>query len=149
MEREVKGRTVLGVDLGRKRIGLAVSDETGTVALPIGALESQGMERDVAAVHELARERCADEVVVGLPIHMDGREGPAARAAQRFAIRLAEVSGLRVETLDERWTSVAAERALAEGGLRGRDRRGRVDAVAATLLLRTFLERRRAGAGGR
>jgi putative holliday junction resolvase len=136
------GGTVLGIDLGRKRIGLAVSDASGRVAFPAGTLESQGLERDVAAVHELARQRDVVEIVVGLPIHMDGRAGPEARAAQRFAERLAEVSGLPVETLDERWTSVAAERALAESGRNARGRRGAVDTVAATLLLRTFLERR-------
>jgi putative holliday junction resolvase len=136
------GRTVLAVDLGRKRIGLAVSDPSGRVALPAGTLESRGLERDVAAIYEFARERNVVEVVVGLPIHMNGREGPEAAAARRFAGRLAEVSGLLVDTLDERWTSVAAERALAEAGQRARKRRGLVDTLAATLLLRTFLQRR-------
>jgi putative Holliday junction resolvase len=134
---------VLGLDLGRKRIGLAVSDPDGVVALPAGALESRGLEKDVAAVCALARERGAGCVVVGLPVHMDGREGPEAAAARRFTARLVEASGLRVEVLDERWTSVEAERALAETGRRGRKRRGVVDAVAATLLLRTWLERER------
>ena len=140
-------RTVLGIDLGRRRIGLALSDPTGTVALPAGVLESRGFARDVAAVHDWARERGVAEIVVGLPKHMSGREGVEANAARRFAAQLAQVSGLPVETLDERWTSVEAERALAGAPRRARQRKGAVDEAAATLLLRTFLALREAGGG--
>jgi putative Holliday junction resolvase len=138
---------VLGVDLGAKRIGLAVSDAEGRVAFPAGALESRGPAHDVAALAEVVRQRGAGCVVIGLPIHMSGRRGPEAEAALRFAAALAEKTGVRVETLDERWTSREAERSLQEMGRTSKKRaRGEVDAIAATLLLRSFLERR---AGGR
>ena len=136
---------VLGVDLGAKRIGLAVSDAEGRVAFPAGALESRGTARDVAAIAEVVRERGARCVVVGLPLHMSGRRGPEAEAALRFAAALAEKTGVPVETLDERWTSREAERSLQEMGRTSKKRgRGEVDAIAATLLLRSFLERRAA-----
>lgn len=134
---------MLGVDLGAKRIGLAVSDAEGRVAFPAGALESRGPAHDVAALAEVVRQRGAGCVVIGLPIHMSGRRGPEAEAALRFAAALAEKTGVRVETLDERWTSREAERSLQEMGRTSKKRaRGEVDAIAATLLLRSFLERR-------
>jgi putative Holliday junction resolvase len=139
---------VLGVDLGARRIGLAVSDAEGRVAFPAGVLESRGAARDVAAVAAVVRERGAGSVVVGLPVHMSGRRGPEAEAALRFAAALAKQAGVPVDTLDERWTSREAERALREMGRTSKKRaRGEVDAIAATLLLRSFLERRSASSG--
>jgi putative Holliday junction resolvase len=138
---------VLGVDLGAKRIGLAVSDPEERVAFPAGALASRGRAQDVAALAEVVAQRGAGCVVVGLPIHMSGRRGPEAEAALRFAAELAKKAGVPVETFDERWTSREAERALREMGRSSKKRaRGEVDTVAATLLLRAFLERRAASA---
>ena len=102
--------TVLGLDLGAKRIGIAVSDPDGRIAFPAGVIESRGHERDLAAVSELIRARSITRVVIGLPVHMSGRRGPEAEAAQRFAVALAKAAGVPVETLDERWTSLEAER---------------------------------------
>src|SRR5690606_11801285 len=135
----------LGLDLGEKRIGLAVSDEEARIAFPAGFLVRQGRRRDLEALGALIRERGIGGAVVGLPLHMDGRRGPEAEAAERFARALAAAASIPVELLDERWTSVAAERALAETGRRVAQRRGRgeVDAIAATLLLSTWLERLR------
>ena len=133
---------VLGIDYGAKRIGLAVSDPDGRIALPVGSLESRGRSQDLQAIGELVRERGVEHIVVGLPIHMNGSKGPEAEAAERFARELGESTGLPVSTLDERWTTLEADRALSESGLRGRRKRKAViDSVAATLLLRTFLER--------
>ena len=133
---------VLGIDLGSRRIGLAISDPEGRVALPAGTLESRGRAADLAAIGTLARERGVRRVVVGLPLHMNGRAGPEAQAARAFADALARELGLPVETLDERWTTREAERTLREtGGSGRRKRRGVADTLAATLLLRTFLER--------
>ncbi len=140
--------SVLGIDLGAKRIGLAVSDPSGKIAFPAGALESRGRARDVAAIAAIVRERAVRCVVIGLPVHMSGRRGPEADAAQRFADELARAAGVPVELLDERWTSREAERALGELGRTSKKRaRGEVDAIAATLLLRTFLEQRERKAG--
>lgn len=135
----------LGLDLGEKRIGLAVSDEDARIAFPAGFMERKGRRRDLAALCALVRERGIGGAVVGLPLHMDGRRGPEAAAAEAFARELAAAAAIPVELLDERWTSVAAERALQETGRRVKQRRGRgeVDAIAATLLLSTHLDRRR------
>lgn len=133
---------VLALDWGTKRIGMAVSDEGGVFAFPAGVLERRGQALDLEALGELARARGVRRIVVGLPVHMDGREGPEARAARAFAGALAGATGLPVDLLDERWTTREAERTLREA--RPRRRRGerlRVDDAAATLLLRTFLER--------
>jgi putative Holliday junction resolvase len=134
---------VLGLDLGSKRIGVALSDPSGVIASPLTTLERRGGERDLAAVGALVREHEVGAIVVGLPLHMDGRRGPEAEAARRFARALADAVGVPVDTLDERWTTVEAERALRESGRKGRKRRAVVDAVAAAILLRTWLDRRR------
>ena len=131
----------LGIDHGSKRIGLAVSDPGGSVALPAGTLESRGLARDLAAIREVVEARQVERIVVGLPIHMDGRPGRQAEAAQKFAEHLARELGLPVETLDERWTTQEAERTLRETGRKGKKKRAVIDSVAATLLLRTYLER--------
>jgi len=143
---------VLGLDFGTRRIGLAVSDRDGRIAFPAGCLESQGTAKDLQALCALVEKREITRVVVGLPIHLDGRAGPEADAARAFARGVAEATGLPVEMLDERWTTLEAERALRELGKRGgakraanRRHRGNVDAVAATILLRCYLERRQAG----
>ena len=139
--------TALGLDYGTKRIGVPVSDPDGVFAFPADTLVRSDAERDLEALRALIREREVTRVVVGLPIHMDGRKGPEAEAASRFAERLAEATGLPVDLLDERWTTVEAERALlASGSRRGRRRRTEVvDSVAASILLRTWLERERGG----
>lgn len=143
----------LGVDLGSKRIGLAISDAEGEIAFPAGTLASRGRKRDLRALCELIAEREIGRAVVGLPIHMDGRRGPEAEAATRFAADLAVAAHIPVDTLDERWTSVEAERLLEVGPERGaktkkgkqtrtkQRARGTVDELAASIILRTFLAR--------
>ena len=131
---------VLGVDLGEKRIGLAVSDPEASIAFPAGILPSTGRKADIAALCALIVEREIGAVVVGLPRHMDGRYGPEAAAAEKFAAALRKASGLAVETLDERWTSQEAERSLQAQGLNTRRSRAHVDEVAAAIILRTYLE---------
>jgi putative Holliday junction resolvase len=135
---------VLGIDLGTRRIGLALSDPDATIASPLQVLERQGRKRDIAALAALVRDHAVERIVVGLPIHMDGRRGPEAEAAESFAASLARATRLEVDLIDERWTTVEAERALREmgqTGRRGRKRRQHVDAVAASLLLRAYLDR--------
>jgi len=136
---------VLGLDLGSKRIGLALSDIEFAIALPEGILERKGLARDLEALTLLVQERGVARIVVGLPIHMNGRRGPEARAAEAFARALAEATGLPVDLQDERWTTLEADRALRATGHSARERRAHVDAVAASLLLRAYLERRRSG----
>ena len=138
---------ILGLDLGTRRMGLAISDSEASIAFPAGFLPRSGLARDLEALCALAEERAVSRIVVGLPLHLNGRSGQAAQAARDFARALAEATALPVETLDERWTSVEAERALREAPRGKRQRRKEVvDAMAATLILRTYLEARRARA---
>jgi putative Holliday junction resolvase len=134
---------VLAVDLGSKRIGIAVSDLTGTVASPLAVLErSRSRRHDHEQIAAYVREEEAELVVVGLPISMSGAEGPAAKAARTEAKALATLVDVPIETFDERLTTVTAERALAEAGVRGPARRRVVDKVAAAVILQAFLDRR-------
>jgi putative Holliday junction resolvase len=136
---------VLGIDLGSRRIGLACSDRTGTIATPLRVLERSGDRgRDHRAIVQIATDEEAERIVVGWPLSMSGDEGPAARAARLEADELQAVSGeLPVELHDERLTTVSAERSLLEAGLR-RDARTKVrDAVAAAVMLQAYLEGRR------
>ena len=134
----------LGVDPGTKRIGLAVSDLTGTIASPLLVLQrSKSPSHDLSEIARIARTEEAEVIVVGLPINMDGSLGPAAQAATAFAERLATVAGVPVELHDERRTTVTADQAMREGGLDGRARRQRVDKVAAAVMLQSWLDSRR------
>ncbi|MHB8572285.1 MAG: Holliday junction resolvase RuvX [Candidatus Dormibacteria bacterium] len=132
---------VLAVDPGSRRVGLAVSDPGELIAQPLRTLEAgSGLTQAVCAI---AREMEVGAIVVGLPVEMSGREGPAAAAARDLGAALAGASGLPVEYVDERLTSVQAERSMAAQGLSSRRRRGRTDEVAATLILQQFLDKRR------
>jgi putative Holliday junction resolvase len=133
---------VLGLDLGARRIGLAVSDEAGQIAFPAGYLDRSSLEADLAALEALVAERAVRRIVVGLPRLLDGRDGTGAAAARRFAAALADRIALPVELEDERLTTAEAERALREApARRRRDRKHLLDAMAATLLLRGYLAR--------
>ena len=134
---------VLGIDLGQRRIGLAVSDPDRTVASPDRVVTRSGdLPRDRRAIAEAAEEWGATLIVVGLPLSLDGTDGPAATAARAEATKIGEVTGLPVETYDERFTTVTAQRSLAEQNVRGKDRRKVIDMVAAAVLLQAWLDRR-------
>jgi putative holliday junction resolvase len=137
----------LGLDLGSRRIGIAVSDRSGTVASPLTVLERTGSRRrDHERILALAGDEEADVIVVGLPCSLSGAEGPAARGALDEVQALASVSPVPVDTWDERLSTVTAERALRAGGVRGRARRHVVDKVAAAVILQSWLDARSAGA---
>ncbi|MGZ4713854.1 MAG: Holliday junction resolvase RuvX [Acidimicrobiia bacterium] len=136
---------VLGVDLGSRRIGLAVSDPTGVIASPLRVLERTA---DPAADHEAivaaAREVEAATVVIGLPTQMSGRAGDAARAARGERDAIAALApDLVVELVDERLTTVIAQRAMTSAGVRRKDRRNQIDKVAAAVILQSYLDARR------
>ena len=134
----------LAVDLGERRIGVAVSDATGTLASPHSTIRRAAKgTAHLAAIAELARELRVKRVVVGLPIGLDGRKGAAARAAEAdgevLAVQLAP-DGIEVEMFDERFTTVSASRALIEAGMRGGALRQVVDRSAAAVLLQAWLD---------
>jgi putative Holliday junction resolvase len=134
---------VVGVDLGARRIGLAVSDPSGTLATPLLVLERTGDEdADRRAILAAARDAGASRIVVGLPVALSGTVGPAARAvlAEVEALRADAEDTMMVVTHDERLTTVIAERGLREAGIKGRKHRARVDAAAAAVILQSYLD---------
>ncbi|MCC6157595.1 MAG: Holliday junction resolvase RuvX [Deltaproteobacteria bacterium] len=132
---------VLAVDLGRARIGIAVSDGLRLAANPVCVVPSRGDEADLENVARLANEHEAVEIVVGLPLNMDGTESTGSAHARAFALRLAAQTGKPVWLMDERLTSAAAENLLLAEGVRGKKRKARVDKVAAAFILQAFLDR--------
>jgi putative Holliday junction resolvase len=132
----------LGVDLGRARIGLALADDVVRTARPLSAVAHRSQEADVAAIGEVVREYEVSTAVVGLPLNMDGTEGPAARHARSFADALARALGVRVELHDERLSSFEAESRLRDQGFSARESRRRVDAEAAAVILQGWLDGR-------
>ena len=134
---------VLAVDPGSKRVGLALSDPTGTIAQGLTTLDAEPQDTLPERVAAIARENGAGRIVVGLPRRMDGSYGPEAKAARALAAQLRKAARLPVELMDERLTTVEAERSLREGGVHGRARREKVDRVAAALLLQSHLDRHR------
>ena len=137
------GRT-LGLDLGAKRIGVAISDPSGILASPHGVIERSGdRSADHAAVRGLVEELEAERVVVGLPLSLSGASGPAAHAAQAEADELAAALSVPVETFDERLTTVAASRSMRAGGTKAKKQRKRIDEMAASVMLQNWLEQQR------
>ncbi|GAO03489.1 Holliday junction resolvase RuvX [Anaeromyxobacter sp. PSR-1] len=132
----------LGVDLGRVRIGLAVADEILRTARAVTTVVRRGEAEDLAAIAEVARDYEVTRAVVGLPLNMDGTEGPSARLARGFAPRLEAALGVPVELFDERLSSFEAESRLRARGLSAREQRGQVDAEAAAVILQGWLDRR-------
>ena len=133
---------VLGLDVGDKRIGVAVSDETRLIASPYCVIQSVGWGPDSRKIADIMRETGAELIVSGLPYNMDGSLGFQAKKVQDF-LKVVEGLGFRVEWIDERLTTVSAQNALIEGGMRREDRRNHVDKVAAAVILQTWLDKER------
>jgi len=132
---------VMAVDWGSRRVGVAVSDETGTIARPLPTLEVTTPQDAVGKLAAIASEWSVQEIVVGLPLHMDGSEGASAKESQRLAQNLgARLPGVRLVLVDERLSSVRAEAILRERGEKARGRKERLDQVAASLLLQEYLD---------
>jgi putative holliday junction resolvase len=147
---EARAGVRLGIDVGSVRVGVAVSDRDAILATPLATLaRDAATESDVEEVAALVAQHEAVEVVVGLPRSLSGREGPAARTARDYADRVAaRVAPVPVRLLDERLTTVTAERTLADRGVRGRDRRRVVDQAAAVVILQAALDADRAARRG-
>jgi putative holliday junction resolvase len=133
----------LALDLGDRRIGVAVSDETGTLASPVATLQRVGPKKDLQKIAELVRTLEAREVVVGLPLNMDGTEGPQAAKVRAFMAGVARRVDVPILARDERLTSVAADEVLRERGVVRRKRKDVIDQVAAVLILQELLDERR------
>ena len=135
---------ILAVDLGDVRIGVALSDETATLASGLPTLRSIGPRRDAQAIASLVREHGVGEVVLGMPLRLDGSLGPRGEQVTAFVERLRRSLRVPVVPWDERLSSVAADELLAEAGVRRRDRKSRIDRAAATLILQGYLDARKA-----
>ena len=133
---------ILSVDWGEARIGLALSDPTGTLASPLTTLHEKDKRAQIERVVEVAKTQEVERIIVGIPYTLDGQEGSMARWARKYAEKLERVGGIEVVCVDERYTSVAADFALeaADGGRRrGRDKGDR-DSAAAAILLQEYLD---------
>ena len=136
----MKRSRILALDPGSKRIGVALSDELGWFAQPLETYERRSLKLDVAHIQDLVERHEVAEVVMGLPVLMDGRPGAQAEAARLFMERLAQDLPVPVVAWDERLTTKAAERLLIEADVSRQKRKGAVDRVAAALLLQSYLE---------
>jgi len=132
---------ILGLDVGERRIGVAISTPEGGLAIPLRVLERRDLAADLAAIASLAREEGIEALVIGHPLSMSGAAGQQAHRVEGFAQQLAKATGLRYELWDERLSSVQAERSV--GPARGR-RRAPADDVAAAIILQSYLDRQRA-----
>lgn len=131
---------LLGLDVGEKRIGIAQSDLLGLTAQPLETYSSRGMKQDIFYLTELAKCREAGAFVCGLPINMNGTEGPRAEKTRAFAAALEKESGIKVLLVDERMTTVSATRILLEGNVSREKRKKVVDKLAAVQILQTYLD---------
>jgi putative Holliday junction resolvase len=134
----------IGIDYGARRIGIALSDPTGTLASPLTVVERRkGKRPPLRRLEDIARESGAAQLVVGLPLDLDGREDDWCAETRWMGERLAERLGIPVDFVDERFTSTWAERAIRSAGLprSKREEKGRVDAAAAALILQAWLDR--------
>ncbi|MGA2242265.1 MAG: Holliday junction resolvase RuvX [Verrucomicrobiota bacterium] len=131
---------ILALDHGTKRIGVAVSDETKTIAQPLEFIPAEPFADFLARLRQLIREKEVELILVGLPRNMDGSYGPAAEKVQTFVTALKDAVVVPVKTLDERLTSAQANRVLIQGGVRRDKRKVKVDKMAAAILLQGYLD---------
>jgi putative holliday junction resolvase len=140
---------VLGLDIGARRIGVAVSDPDGRVATPLKVLDARALAGDIGPLQRLVADYEVDLIVAGLPLTLAGDEGPQAQEVRDRAEQLARALRLPLELWDERLTTTEAARTMAASGVSARESKAAVDMVAAALILQGFLDSRRAsGSGG-
>jgi putative Holliday junction resolvase len=131
----------LGIDYGERRVGVAISDPLGSIALGLCTLEVTSMEEAVAKVADICNERDVSTIVVGMPLNMDGSAGPMAQRVEAFFERLSNTVDAVVTTSDERLSSAAAERTLLDADMSRKKRKGVIDKLAAQVILQGYLDR--------
>lgn len=134
---------ILGLDVGEKRIGVAIANAEGLVAIPLTVLHRVGEKADLKAILALAEEHGVKQIVVGLPRSMDGSIGKQAQVVLAFCKLLSQHTNIPVDTWDERLSTVAAERLLSDAGMKREKRKARRDALAAALVLQGYIDRAR------
>ena len=133
---------LLGVDYGEKRTGVAICDSMGILASPVTVLHETNKKKRATALSELAKERRAEKIILGLPLRTDGTKGDKAQACEAFAALLRDQHGLDVVLWDERFSSTMAHQSLGAANVKAKNRRNVVDAVAAVIILQSYLDRR-------
>lgn len=136
---------ILAIDYGRKRIGLAISDPLGITAQPLPTIVEKSPEKVFQRLAGIIQDMEVEEVVVGLPLQLDGLEGLAAQEVKRFAQTLSKTLSVPVRLADERLTSALATKLLTLSGYRGKKKKEKVDTVAAQAILQTYLDTKRQG----
>jgi putative Holliday junction resolvase len=146
---------LMALDVGERRVGVAVSDTTGLLATPLAVVRRKSKAEDFDRIAQLVREQGAEGLVIGHPLNADGSAGPQARRIERYAAALSEAliaDGLNLQMLlwDERMSTQRAQQLMIEAGRKATERRGRIDAVAAAVILQDYLdEQRQLGKDGR
>ena len=134
---------IMGLDIGDKTIGVAVSDLMGLTAQGVKTIKRVGKKKDIEALKEIIKERQVNKIVSGLPKNMNGTLGPQGEKVIKFCELLEEETGIKIEYWDERLSTVAAERTLIQGNVRRENRKGVIDMVAAVIILQGYLDRQR------
>ena len=133
---------IIALDIGEKRIGVALSDPTGTIATPLTTIERDSQSDDIGEILRLASEHDAEEMVVGMPLSMSGRRGPQAGRTAAYIRELSARTDMPIKQVDERLSSVQAERLLRESGITPSKNKGRIDSAAAAVILQSYLDAR-------
>ena len=134
---------IMGLDIGDKTIGVAVSDLMGLTAQGVKTVKRVGKKTDIEALKEIIKERQVNKIVSGLPKNMNGTLGPQGEKVIKFCELLEEETGIKIEYWDERLSTVAAEKTLIQGNVRRENRKGVIDMVAAVIILQGYLDRQR------
>ncbi len=134
---------IMGLDVGDKTIGVAVSDLMGLTAQGVKTIKRVGKKKDIEALKEIIKERQVNKIVSGLPKNMNGTLGPQGEKVIKSCELLEEETGIKIEYWDERLSTVAAERTLIQGNVRRENRKGVIDMVAAVIILQGYLDRQR------
>ena len=134
---------IMGLDVGDKTIGVAVSDLMGFTAQGVKTVKRVGKKKDIEALKEIIKERQVNKIVSGLPKNMNGTLGPQGEKVIKFCELLEQETGIKIEYWDERLSTVAAERTLIQGNVRRENRKGVIDMVAAVIILQGYLDRQR------
>lgn len=134
---------IMGLDVGDKTIGVAVSDLMGITAQGVKTVKRVGKKKDIEELKTIIKERQVNKIVSGLPKNMNGTLGPQGEKVIKFCELLEEETGIKIEYWDERLSTVAAERTLIQGNVRRENRKGVIDMVAAVIILQGYLDRQR------
>lgn len=130
----------LGLDYGTKRIGVAISDPTFTLASPLPYLDATPFTKVIGKLKEIIREKEVSQIIIGIPRNMDGSYGPASDNAKEFALRLKEMLTVPVKAVDERLSTVEASRRLHESGKKSKEQRAVIDSSSAVIILQSYLD---------